>query len=378
MIQSFPMNRFLQKLALDIEYDNQVTYRRILLITGVLLITSLVLTFFALFNAFIVHNYIFTIFDSIAALVSMYAIYNLKQYKNVPLAAKISTLNLMVLFLILLFINGSDNYVLIWTVFIPIYAILTNGKNIGLYFSLIFYTVLFTLSYVSIGIWEQGDWLLEGWVRLVMTSSVLTVAMYLNEAAMEESDKQLLEIRENETRYIQQLKKTSITDELTGLYNRRHYNEMIPKLISLAKRKHHLVTFFILDIDYFKNYNDTYGHIRGDETLIEVSQVIKHHIQRGDDFVFRLGGEEFAGIIISDNKEKTHEWVFSMTQIIEDLKIEHSESKVSQYLTVSIGVATICEAKDYGIDHLYHFADEALYIAKNSGRNRSELNALCT
>ena len=152
---------------------------------------------------------------------------------------------------------------------------------------------------------------------------------------------------------------------------------MIFKLISLAKRKNHFITFFILDVDFFKNYNDEYGHIKGDETLIEVSKAIKKHIHRGDDFVFRLGGEEFAGIIISDNQEKTHQWILSICNIIEDLKIEHCKSKVSKYVTASIGIATVCHEENYNIDKLYSFADEALYLAKNTGRNRSEVSIRC-
>jgi diguanylate cyclase (GGDEF)-like protein len=201
--------------------------------------------------------------------------------------------------------------------------------------------------------------------------------MYLNESAQESSDEMLQITREREQQYIDKLREISIKDELTGLYNRHYYNEMIPKLMHLAKRNNHYITFFILDIDYFKNYNDEYGHIKGDETLKKVAVTIQQHIHRGDDFVFRLGGEEFAGIVISDDYEKTHAWVMKLCSIIEDLHIEHSASPISQYLTASIGVATISHAKNHTMDHLYSFADKALYAAKNKGRNRTELSLHC-
>ena len=364
----------LRKLTLNIEFDNKLTYRRLLLITSVLLITTLVLSFFALFNAFVLHDYLIASINSAAAIISIYALYNLKKYKNVPLAAKLSTFNLVFFFLTFILVNGNDHFGLIWTVFVPIYSILTNGKQIGVYFSLAFYTVLFILSFNAIGIWNDGAWQLQDWLRLSIASSVLTLAMYMNESAMEESDKQLVLVREREKEYIKKLEEKSITDELTGLYNRRYYNEMIPKLISLAKRKDYYITFFILDIDFFKDYNDHYGHQKGDETLIAISNVLRNHIQRGDDFVFRLGGEEFAGIIISEDKEKTYTWILSITKVIENLKIEHKASKISKYVTSSIGISTLSPDKNYNGNNLYRFADEALYIAKNSGRNRAELS----
>lgn len=148
----------------------------------------------------------------------------------------------------------------------------------------------------------------------------------------------------------------SITDQLTGLYNRRYYDNMILKLSSLAQRQKLSITFFILDIDYFKSYNDFYGHIKG------------------DDFVFRLGGEEFAGIILSIEKEKTQQWISELTKIIEDLKIGHKASKISEFLTVSIGIATIDYPDSNNLDLLYKYADKALYTAKYSGRNTSHVS----
>ena len=84
-----------------------------------------------------------------------------------------------------------------------------------------------------------------------------------------------------------------------------------------------------------------------------------------------------AGIIISDDQDKTHKLVSSITHIIEELKIEHKKSKVSDYLTVSVGIATICHTMDSDIDKLYSSADKALYKAKEGGRKRTELTTLC-
>ena len=371
------MKKLLRLMTLNISYQDNISYRRIILVTSTMLVTILAFFSFGIINLFIVNDAQVVPLDFSAAILSVLALLHLEKYKNIAFAAKLATLNIMFFLLFFIYTVGSSHFSMIWTIFLPIFATLANGKKVGLIFSLVFYSLLFTLAYQNIGIWQNGEWLFQDWIRFTFASTVLVIAMYLNESAQEESDSKLQVIRAREQRYIDTLREISIKDELTGLYNRHYYNEMIPKLMNLAKRNNHYITFFILDIDYFKNYNDEYGHIKGDETLKLVAKTIQEHIHRGDDFVFRLGGEEFAGIIISDNYEKTHAWVMNLCKIIEDLQIEHSASKISQYVTASIGVATISHAKDHTMDHLYSFADKALYEAKNKGRNRSELSLQC-
>ncbi len=371
------MNKWLKILSLDIEYIDNVSFRRVLLISSISILTMLVFIFFLFVNLFVVQNYSVASLDFIAATISLRVLFVLKRDQNIPKAAKLATINLFLFFLTFIYINGSSHFSLIWTIFLPVFATLANGKKIGFYFAFVFYTLLFTLAFLNVGIWSEGKWQYIDLMRLIATSSILTFAMYMNEQALEESDKKLELVREREKKYITDLRNKAITDELTNMYNRRYFYDMIPKLTALAKRKQQYITFFILDIDYFKNYNDYYGHLKGDDALIEVAKLIKQHIQRDDDFVFRLGGEEFAGIIISDDKEKTHEHVMQLCNLIESQKIEHIESLVSEYITASIGIATVAPSKEYDLDKLYNFADQALYCAKNNGRNRSELSFRC-
>lgn len=86
----------------------------------------------------------------------------------------------------------------------------------------------------------------------------------------------------------------AITDGLTNLFNRRHFDNIFPKAINLAKRKNELLCLMLIDIDYFKRYNDTYGHLMGDHALISIANTLKNNLQRADDYCFRVGGEEFA------------------------------------------------------------------------------------
>ncbi len=174
-------------------------------------------------------------------------------------------------------------------------------------------------------------------------------------------------IRANITdkKHIEQL---SITDELTSLYNRRFFNIKINEEINRAKREHNNVSLLILDIDYFKQYNDTYGHQKGDIALEDVAYVLKNRTNRASDFAFRLGGEEFA-IITTLEKEKAVEFANILREEVENLKIEHKASGVSKYLTISIGLVSKDSNEIEDCDKLYKEADDNLYEAKKQGRN---------
>jgi diguanylate cyclase (GGDEF)-like protein/PAS domain S-box-containing protein len=174
-------------------------------------------------------------------------------------------------------------------------------------------------------------------------------------------------IRTNITdkKHIEQL---SITDELTDLYNRRFFNIKIEEEINRAKRDNHYFSFLVLDIDYFKQYNDTYGHQKGDIALEKVASILKKRTARGSDFAFRLGGEEF-GIITTLNKEKAIEFANLIKDEIENLKIEHKASEVSKFITISIGIVSKEGESITNSDLLYKEADDCLYEAKRLGRN---------
>ncbi len=160
----------------------------------------------------------------------------------------------------------------------------------------------------------------------------------------------------------------SITDDLTQLYNRRFFNIKIEKEINRAKRENSYLSFLIIDVDYFKDYNDSYGHQKGDIALQEVSNILKKYTNRSSDFAFRLGGEEF-GIITRLDKEKVIEFANNIKDEIEQLHIEHNKSSISKYLTISIGITSKIGFDLLDTTTLYKEADDALYIAKNNGRN---------
>ena len=164
------------------------------------------------------------------------------------------------------------------------------------------------------------------------------------------------------------IEELSITDELTKIYNRRFFNIKIEEEINRAKRDNKELCLIILDIDFFKQYNDTYGHPQGDIVIKSVANVLKNRTNRADDFAFRVGGEEFT-IITHIEKEKVFDYAMSIKDEIENLKIVHSLNKVSKYVTISLGVVCKNAIEINSSEEIYKQADDNLYEAKKSGRN---------
>lgn len=363
-------NFVIQLLTSNIHYEESSSYRRIILVNFILILTTVVFGFFSYLNFFILQSKVVALLDIGAGLVSFYTFFFLRKSKRIELAAKIASVNIILFFISFVLANGNDHYGLIWSIFIPIFTILINGRTLGLYFSLLFYAIVFPIAYLNIGIWQEGYWAMHDFVRYVVSTLVLIFITYMNEYAQELSDQELKDIRDRERARLTELQELSITDSLTGLYNRRYFNEIAPKLLSLAQRKQQYLSFFIVDIDNFKDYNDYYGHNQGDKVLEQVAHTLKEHIQRDDDFVFRLGGEEFAGMILTQEENQNAHLIEQLCQIIEELKLEHSYSDTSEYITISAGIRTISPKDHISIEELYRTADAELYKAKASGKNR--------
>ena len=131
------------------------------------------------------------------------------------------------------------------------------------------------------------------------------------------------------------------------------------------------VTVLLLDIDYFKKYNDTLGHLEGDEALKTVALCLKNQIKRETDFIARFGGEEFVCLLPFINKDEAIDYAKTLVQNIENLNLPHPKSEVSQYITISAGLATTIPDSNNSLTQLLDNADKALYSAKASGRNRA-------
>lgn len=165
------------------------------------------------------------------------------------------------------------------------------------------------------------------------------------------------------------LEKLSRTDALTNIANRRYFDETLNCEVSKMSRLKSPVSLILCDIDYFKKYNDTYGHIAGDECLQQVAKCINSSFNRAGDLVARYGGEEFVIVFSNINKDMSIALAEKMRQNIMALKLEHNSSEVDNVITVSVGVTTVTPDKNTTSESLISYADNALYKAKDSGRN---------
>jgi diguanylate cyclase (GGDEF)-like protein/PAS domain S-box-containing protein len=168
----------------------------------------------------------------------------------------------------------------------------------------------------------------------------------------------------------EKLKALSTLDGLTGIVNRRFFEEYFAREWTRSVRTGKPLSLIMCDIDYFKFYNDTYGHLKGDECLRQVAEALKNAVNRPGDLVARFGGEEFIVLLPETELEGALKVAEVLRDKIESLKIKHQKSLVSNYLTISLGVATAIPSREDAAMELISSADAALYQAKNEGRNR--------
>lgn len=159
----------------------------------------------------------------------------------------------------------------------------------------------------------------------------------------------------------------AIEDTLTSIYNRRYFNKIMEKELRRTKRENINICLLSIDIDDFKKYNDTFGHPKGDDILINVAQTLKISASRATDYVFRMGGEEFSIIFSGVNVEKALEFSNELVKKIENLQIKHIEDRV---VTISAGLVCMDANDIEDVEELYKYSDVALYKAKARGKNQ--------
>ena len=168
------------------------------------------------------------------------------------------------------------------------------------------------------------------------------------------------------------LNELSITDPLTDLYNRRYFNEILEQKLLMLNSKRQRFAFMMIDIDYFKDFNDCFGHHNGDKALEAISKLIKGIFFRSSDYVFRLGGEEFGILFTYQVNDQAIELAHHLIQMVENLKIESGLDKVSSYVTISGGLGLLeyldCECVES--EKVFSRVDQLLYESKQSGRNQ--------
>ena len=190
---------------------------------------------------------------------------------------------------------------------------------------------------------------------------------------MEKMQDQLSAINDELAHSNRELKRLSSMDGLTGLANRRQFDATLEQEWQRAVRSELPLSLLFADIDYFKRYNDSYGHQAGDDCLKKVADSLQKTVHRPSDLVSRYGGEEFVIILPDTTSEGAIAVAEKMLKHITDLQIPHENSDSADHVTLSIGVATLCPEEGSSPDELIEAADRVLYKAKDNGRNCIEV-----
>ena len=361
--------------------DGDYTHRmRIFMLNSSLLVGILVLLFYTPYNAAIGLRTL-SVLEAVLLLFLLLML-TLLHLRGAMITASIGLLATVALVAIgLLFAGPGIPGTLNWLTLYPLFAFFLLGKRGGLLMVGVFMLLL-------IATWLGAELALfspplsnRSFVELINSLFACSAIIYFYEKVRDSyaqtvtEQNQVLNARiAEESRQRRVIEELSITDPLTGLYNRRHFDTLFELEIHRAQRDNSYIGLVMIDVDLFKNYNDNCGHQEGDKALIEIAAVMKSTFRRATESVFRLGGEEFAVVVAGTPPEEVAAQADRLRRNVEALGLEHPASDVAHYVTISVGVVTCPGELQIDADSLYRASDKALYRAKTEGRNRVVLS----
>ena len=271
--------------------------------------------------------------------------------------------------------------------------VLEQGQHNVLFHAAMMYAVVIIYGFVGMRFYTAilAGWcgglvgliastLLNGDIDWTFLNRTYTFSSFLGMALAYATDRQhrenylqncMIELNRLELmRQAQQLSILSQQDALTGLANRRYLDEVLENEWKRSIRHEVPITIMMIDIDFFKLYNDTLGHIQGDQCLRRIAILLGSISSRSGDLAARYGGEEFLLLFSMTDKDQALIQVQRLMQLMQNIGIAHPRSNVSKYVTISVGVATTTPHLNDSLSEFISQADHALYVAKNNGRNQ--------
>ncbi len=257
----------------------------------------------------------------------------------------------------------------IWFSTLPVLSVLLSGPRSG-----VFWTIWSAITVASFATIEWLGWSLpielgpQG-IFVIQTSGLagLLMCIYLLVSVLKKMEfNARRELRDANTK----LERQAATDGLTGIPNRHCFDGVLAREWSRHERSELPLSVAMIDADFFKAFNDEYGHLAGDECLRAVARAIRASVRRPSDFCARFGGEEFAVVLPNTDAEGAIRVAEMICMHVRNAAIPHPRSGVSRFVTVSIGLATIVPSSDRTRQEFLHDVDMALYRAKESGRNQ--------
>ncbi|MCF6206773.1 MAG: GGDEF domain-containing protein [Sulfurovum sp.] len=297
----------------------------------------------------------------------LYALYILYKHYNYIRAAYIGSAILYITFLLIAVMEKGEQFTLIWTYFLTPFALITLGTKRGIQIIGSYLMLLFLITYTGIGHWQDGHWGFPSYFRFIASHILMLYVIYTVLDQFEKANTKIAQLRIQEKEQHKMLEQLSQTDPLTGLRNRRSLKERFAHELHYAHTKNRFFAFFLLDVDYFKNFNDTYGHKQGDELLIKIAHAMAKHA--GEEHAFRIGGDEFAGLLVAETDEEIKQKIVKLRRDIASLQINFEVHEIEPHATVSIG-AHIVNGDNEDFNQVFEHADIALYQAKAQGRDQ--------
>ena len=252
--------------------------------------------------------------------------------------------------------------VFVWaSLFYPL-ALFLLGIRKGIIFSLIFYILISTIFLSKYGSGERALPIV-GIANVLLLNACIAFFSFYYEKTRSDTEKALQAVN-------RKLEELSERDGLTGLYNRRYFDQVMEMEWKRSNRSHQPLSLIMADIDFFKNYNDTYGHLKGDDCIRSVARAFGESVGRPSDVAVRYGGEEFAIILPNTNSDGARKICLAAKDRIRNNSIPHKGSMVDDIVTMSFGISMAIPNKSSNPAELIAKADAALYKSKSDGRNR--------
>lgn len=342
--------------------EEDKNYRRSVIANVVIAFSFLIMVFFTVFHFFISNITLFYL-DSLILIVLL-LVYLYFRKKSIYLIANMMLFTVSCGLLFLIYYNQGKDSVVLWSIVLLFYLMPLHGYKRGLFLSSLFFFIVFFMLYHWIG--ESISF--EGYIRFIVVCIILVIISFIHEYSTQKTLKKIHSMKN-------QLNELIKIDSLTSIYNRRYFDEIFFNERKYAQRNKILFVFLMIDIDFFKLYNDLYGHQEGDNVLIKIAASFKNAMKRPNDYVFRLGGEEFGICFSGENISDILQIIEKIRVNIENLKIAHAKNTASSFVTVSIGASIFNSDEEYSKDEIYKMTDTVLYQAKYEGRNRVSVSS---
>lgn len=264
--------------------------------------------------------------------------------------------------------GGNHGFVGIWILLTPLISIFTLGKKLGTAISIIMWLYILALGLLGDLPGRHYEYTFCVTMRMFWLYFAIWILAFVYEHTISANQKKIYQMFMELRKTNKELERLGLLDALTEINNRRGFATCSDLVWRLAIREKKHISFAMIDIDYFKKFNDTHGHKAGDIVLRELCKILKACVCRPMDVIVRLGGEEFGILFYDTNKESALLMAEKIRKTVEKQKLEFNGE--TYRITVSIGVSSQTPTPTCALDNLIDTADKKLYNAKGAGRNR--------